>query len=184
MAEHRAGFCKTPEPLALARAKIILPPFFMRTVLITSLFFAGLALTAAGLASLWLDVGYRGLTSPGHWLVAEIDYGDVRLGHARKTDASPTRSGQRFRHPWFGTLSCFFGTTPNHWRYVLLTVPLWTVVASSFAMPAVAFVRGPLRRRRRASRNQCLYCGYDLTANATGVCPECGTTTSQRGGNG
>jgi hypothetical protein len=30
----------------------------------------------------------------------------------------------------------------------------------------------------RRDRNQCLSCGYDLTANASGVCPECGKTTS------
>jgi hypothetical protein len=31
-----------------------------------------------------------------------------------------------------------------------------------------------LRRQRRASRGQCIHCGYDLTGNMSGVCPECG----------
>src|SRR5687767_2199488 len=30
------------------------------------------------------------------------------------------------------------------------------------------------RRRRRLGAGQCVGCGYDLTANASGVCPECG----------
>lgn len=32
-----------------------------------------------------------------------------------------------------------------------------------------------LRRQRRARLKQCLECGYDLTGNVSGVCPECGT---------
>ena len=30
-------------------------------------------------------------------------------------------------------------------------------------------------REQRAKRNLCISCGYDLTANTSGVCPECGT---------
>jgi hypothetical protein len=29
--------------------------------------------------------------------------------------------------------------------------------------------------RRRPSAGQCTLCGYDLTGNTSGVCPECGT---------
>jgi hypothetical protein len=30
------------------------------------------------------------------------------------------------------------------------------------------------RRRRRLRNGQCIRCGYDLTGNVSGVCPECG----------
>ncbi len=40
--------------------------------------------------------------------------------------------------------------------------------------PAIAFVRGPLRRYRRRKRGLCGRCGYNLTGNVTGVCSECG----------
>jgi rubrerythrin len=30
-------------------------------------------------------------------------------------------------------------------------------------------------RRERLARGQCGRCGYDLTGNVSGVCPECGT---------
>jgi hypothetical protein len=43
--------------------------------------------------------------------------------------------------------------------------------------PAMAFVRGPLRRWRRRRAGCCLACGYDLTGNVSGVCPECATPT-------
>jgi hypothetical protein len=35
-------------------------------------------------------------------------------------------------------------------------------------------LRGDAIARRR-SRGLCLACGYDLTANVSGTCPECGT---------
>lgn len=40
--------------------------------------------------------------------------------------------------------------------------------------PIVVFVMGPFRSWRRSKRGQCLNCGYDLTGNTSGVCPECG----------
>ena len=41
--------------------------------------------------------------------------------------------------------------------------------------PAISLFRGPVRRHRRRRRGLCLKCGYNLTGNTTGVCPECGT---------
>lgn len=51
------------------------------------------------------------------------------------------------------------------------------LLAASFFLgvyPAIAFCRGPLRRWRRRRWGMCLRCGYDLTGNESGVCPECG----------
>lgn len=45
----------------------------------------------------------------------------------------------------------------------------------SAAYPLFVFIRGPLRRRRRRRRGLCLTCGYNLTGNTSGRCPECGT---------
>ena len=42
------------------------------------------------------------------------------------------------------------------------------------AYPTIAFIRGPLRHRRRRKRGLCVKCGYDLTGNVTGVCSEYG----------
>jgi hypothetical protein len=50
------------------------------------------------------------------------------------------------------------------------------ILAVLFAFyPALAFIRGPLRRRRRPRKGLCIKCGYDLTGNESGICPECGT---------
>jgi hypothetical protein len=43
------------------------------------------------------------------------------------------------------------------------------------AYPAIAFVRGPLRRHRRRAENLCAWCGYDLRGLPEARCPECGT---------
>ena len=52
-------------------------------------------------------------------------------------------------------------------------VPLWAPLVLFAAYPTLAFIRGPLRRRRRKRKGLCRTCGYDLTANVSDVCPEC-----------
>ena len=71
----------------------------------------------------------------------------------------------------------------NPWRPViiptstvmLISTPLWLAASLFAAYPAIAFIRGPLRRWRRRRRGECQNCGYNLTGNVTGVCSECGT---------
>ena len=51
------------------------------------------------------------------------------------------------------------------------------VVVATLAMLWVLY--GPyeahLLRRERKAKGLCVACGYDLTGNVSGVCPECGT---------
>lgn len=54
----------------------------------------------------------------------------------------------------------------------------------SFAWPAILFaaVAGGLiayTLRRQLEPGQCLRCGYDLTGNISGICPECGTSVAK-----
>ena len=53
--------------------------------------------------------------------------------------------------------------------------PIGALMVLLAAYPAIAFVRGPLRRWRRRRGGRCLSCGYNLRDNESGVCPECGT---------
>ena len=57
----------------------------------------------------------------------------------------------------------------------VLVVPFWIPVASLLVYPAIAFIRGPLLRWRRRRKGLCLKCGYNLTGNESGKCPECGS---------
>ena len=56
-------------------------------------------------------------------------------------------------------------------------LPYWLLAAAAAAPPAL-WLRGAGRHRRRERRrlNRCVHCGYDLTGNVSGVCPECGKT--------
>ena len=51
--------------------------------------------------------------------------------------------------------------------------PLWSVVIITAALPGIRVI-GLIRRRRRNHSGFCTSCGYNLTLNSSGVCPECG----------
>lgn len=65
-------------------------------------------------------------------------------------------------------------STRMKWTLLDLTSPPWLSTPLFALYPVFAFVRGPLRRRRRRARGCCVRCGYDLTGNVSGTCPECG----------
>ena len=74
----------------------------------------------------------------------------------------------------------------QEWRLVVLGAGLaGLVVVMGIGVPAVDLAtRGPrIFRRRRVRRRRaaglCAACGYSLTANVSGVCPECGAPTKK-----
>ncbi len=60
-------------------------------------------------------------------------------------------------------------------RVTLLTFPLWASTVGLILMGMAPLVSGPMIRWRRKRKGCCLECGYNLTGNKTGRCPECGT---------
>jgi len=63
-------------------------------------------------------------------------------------------------------------------------VPWWPLFLIFGAYPFVYFVRQRPRERqiaRRREHGQCIHCGYDLTGNQSGTCPECGRDTVEAG---
>jgi hypothetical protein len=63
-------------------------------------------------------------------------------------------------------------------------VPYVAVAALFLILPLVRFGILPLRsglRARRARRGGCSICGYNLTGNISGVCPECGMPSTTAG---
>jgi len=66
-------------------------------------------------------------------------------------------------------------------HYLALVVcPLWAVFVVSAAYPGITFLRSN-QKQRRAKRGLCVQCGYDLTGNVSGLCPECGSGVSAFG---
>lgn len=61
-----------------------------------------------------------------------------------------------------------------------IAIALWAPFLLFGAYPVLAFARGPVRRWRRRRKGLCVKCGYDLTGNVSGVCPECGTKVEDR----
>jgi hypothetical protein len=60
-------------------------------------------------------------------------------------------------------------------RQRLLVVPAWQASAALGAVPHALGARRLARFiRRRPGPGHCPSCGYDLTGNVSGVCPECG----------
>jgi hypothetical protein len=61
-----------------------------------------------------------------------------------------------------------------------LGMPLWVPATLFSLLPTTWGVLSYSRRRPRAGC--CPICGYDLTGNASGVCPECGRSVSKTRG--
>ncbi len=60
------------------------------------------------------------------------------------------------------------------WHAVDLGLAFWVYFITPCAFLTASFLRRPVKGAGR-----CQQCGYDLTGNESGVCPECGTKTEQ-----
>jgi hypothetical protein len=75
------------------------------------------------------------------------------------------------------TYQCSNGSkrTVNDARATSLQAPFWLLGTVLLLYPAWALTARTFRRLYRRKTGRCLGCGYDLTGNVSGVCPECGT---------
>lgn len=73
--------------------------------------------------------------------------------------------------------------TPNNVTWLHLTCPAWiwflAVIVLAVYPTLVGYRRYRQHRRRRGGL--CLQCGYNLTGNTSGICPEC-SSAQQSGG--
>lgn len=91
------------------------------------------------------------------------------------------RIGERVGTPWtFVRVPGVFAYRSGHFgpgtmeRIVVLP---WPLIAGLAALPPFRALASAARRRRRDRRlgaGLCPVCGYDLTGNVSGTCPECG----------
>jgi hypothetical protein len=65
-------------------------------------------------------------------------------------------------------------------RLIIASIPYWFLVAATVVLP-LCWLAPRLKRRLRTRKGYCPACGYNLTANTTGICSECGVTVSEAG---
>ncbi len=109
---------------------------------------------------------------PGPWVLSF-----ECISHA----ADPTRAqNTTFSLPGFHY--AFSVDHNSRWSYdvVHFGLSLWIPLVLFSAYPLRCATRRAVRtwrRRRRLRDHRCVECGYDLTANVSGICPECDTET-------
>jgi hypothetical protein len=132
---------------------------------------AGIFYPAAGMAVnpylLYRGAVARGLQSvpsPGRYHYEQVGAGSPELfrvaGFQLTTGAWPAAKDPYRRHR------------------LTLVVPLWFVTVVTAAAPLGLVLRR--FRQREPSHPRCLACGYNLTGNVSGVCPECGRAITHR----
>ncbi len=98
---------------------------------------------------------------------------------APSTGRSPKKEVETIFYDWYDSTPAV-AEKPVYRQRMIIIWPraLQFFGALLLAWPVTAFVRGPFRRYRRRSKGQCVRCGYDLTGNVSGICPECGLKLS------
>jgi hypothetical protein len=89
------------------------------------------------------------------------------------------KSPWRETRDWLLLIVAIFAL-PNVFLVLLILIIIdWRIPATAAIGIAAVGVLGQhfsdRRRRNRAGRGLCLACGYNLTGNISGICPECGT---------
>ena len=78
---------------------------------------------------------------------------------------------------WSGTTNVVIRSSLYRIRCQRLRVPYWLLAVVTAVLPAAHGAALAWQRRRRERRRMhtlCPACGYNLTGNVSGVCPECG----------
>jgi hypothetical protein len=111
--------------------------------------------------ALWTDMfGDSGMTPSEGW--------SSRSAVAPK--AGEEGSGWGFRWRTYGG-----GTTWFERRE--MSVPFWALVVGLGVLPCVWWMRGARMKPRPGA---CRNCGYSVTGNTSGICPECGTAVGMQ----
>jgi hypothetical protein len=138
-----------------------------------------LVLAASALSTRW-SLGYVG--SP---VCLDVIAGGVTVDRCRAVDramCSPSMHGYwrvvtlpQFEPPvWRPTYGIRNHYSRRVWAFIL---PLWI----PFALLAIPTTILWLRDRHCFPSGHCQHCGYDLTGNVSGRCPECGTPIEREG---
>lgn len=114
------------------------------------------------------------------WMISvNLGKGTLAIGYQKVLDVSQATRSTQTNWPWWQYTVVVFEDTSNGRYYQHWSVNASSEVALAMGVvfgicPTFAILRGPVRRRWRRRHGRCTQCGYDLTGNVSGVCPECG----------
>ena len=134
-------------------------------------------LTAVWLGMLGRYVEYWSWDGRRHLLAVYMPPGGFGFRYEIGNNPRPSLSGHGWRSnrkPMFPTDGWLprYGLAGKAWPNAWLYCPAWCLIL------VLAIPTGILwYRDRRPPRGHCQQCGYDLTGNVTGICPECGEPT-------
>ena len=132
----------------------------------------GILLLGATLLTAYRQIGW--FTNHGAYYV-QLGWGRIDFNYITDPRVRKARAGRVVwrqlcgPHEWTWWPRCKTGSTA-----LTLRAPLWIPLA--IVMLPTAFL---WYRDRRPPPGHCQHCGYDLTGNISGVCPECGTPTAR-----
>jgi hypothetical protein len=113
-------------------------------------------------------------TSVGFW------NGDLGIFHRQDISRGSLPGGwidKRYKLKGFRLRIC--GNDSQGWKYHFVRIPLWAPATLCAIYPGLILLRR-WRSRRRCARGFCGSCGYNLTGNVSGTCPECGQLINAR----
>jgi hypothetical protein len=107
------------------------------------------------------------ITGEGKWVAEDVGFGEP-------TETWGPFGWNELPRPFTGMYS---GTRPPDGIIRSFFFPVWLLFSALALLPALKLL-GLVVRVRRKARFNCIECGYNLTGNTSGVCPECGTAAN------
>jgi hypothetical protein len=144
----------------------------IRKVVIVALSLLAVTVIILGLLSIWTSIEIK---RPEWRTNVKIEEGRLLIGQWYSVSSTDTPSTRMWIWGGMGFVCGLDAGDPL--RTNLICIPLWLPLVCVLIYPSYAFIRGPYRGYHRRRKGLCLKCGYNLTGNVTGVCPECGEKT-------
>ena len=121
------------------------------------------------------------------WIIAWIDPGAhyyVYFEHGMLVGNPNVGVSSRGTMPWYGYFEVYKSSVYEPWALfpefypeIGFKVPAHLVALVIVPILVYPFMSPFLRRQYRRRKGLCLTCGYNLTGNVSGTCPECGEPT-------